>query len=321
MNINTNYSNVYIGFSNWIYSTAIDYDPVDHVMYWVSSYGITNNRISSGALFGNSEMTVRSLNDHVQTGGITVDSISRLLFYTDWGNHMIVALHIEDSFQKTVISSGLFNPRAVVSDPINGTIYWADSGSPAKIEKSDYDGTNRHELVNTGLSYPYGLALDINDGVLYWCEIGTFTIERVNVDGSNRSLIYKEQISLEGCSIAVYHSYLYYTTWGNRHGLMRIGTDGRGLICVASSAYILTQAIHVHIHGRLVTNGCSNVRGGCSHLCFPLPGGNTECACPDLMTLQGDRKTCRQGEHNSLVLHVCILAHFFDSPTKSSDRK
>ncbi|KAL3837627.1 hypothetical protein ACJMK2_022973, partial [Sinanodonta woodiana] len=192
MAINNNNSCVYIAFPNWIYPYDIDYDPVDHIIYWINDM----NEISSGSLFGNSEITVRSSN------GCNI-------------------------------------------------LYWADSGSPAKIEKSNYDGTNRHELVNTGLSSPYGLALDINDGVLYWCEIGTFRIERANVDGSNRTVIYQDQVTVDGCSIALYHSFLYFKTSGQWNSFMRIETDGRGLIDVDSSAYLNGLAIHVHINGRI----------------------------------------------------------------------
>ncbi|KAL3837625.1 hypothetical protein ACJMK2_022971 [Sinanodonta woodiana] len=290
MNISNNYSYV-IAFPSSIITYAIDYDPVDRVIYWVSWY----RQISSGSVFGNSERTVRSLDVLAQTYGIAVDSISRLLFYTDLGNHIIAVISLVGSLHKTVISTGLTNPRDIVIDPINGSIYWADSGRPGRIEKSDYDGTNRRELVNTGLSSPYGLAVDINDGVLYWCEISTFKIQRVNVDGSNRSLIYDELVSLSYCSIALYHSYLYFTTWWSRYSIIRIGTDGRGLTYI-SSFVKYPHAIHVHINGRLGINGCSNGSGGCSHLCFPLPGGYRECACPDFMTLQADGKTCRQDD-------------------------
>ncbi|KAL3837638.1 hypothetical protein ACJMK2_022984 [Sinanodonta woodiana] len=293
LDINNNYSHTYIVFPNWIYSYDIDYDPVDHIIYWMSD----NRDICSGSLFGNSEITVRSKNGLSYTGGIAVDSISRLLFYTDMGNHVIAAIRLGESQQKTVVKTSLGYPSAIVTDPINGTIYWADSESPGKIEKSNYDGTNRQELVNTGLSSLSGLAVDIYDGVLYWCNIGTFTIERANVDGSNRSLIYQDQIRVEGCSIALYHSYLYFTTWWSRYSIMRIRTDGRELISLAASEYIYPVAIHVHINGRLGNNGCSNASGGCSHFCFPLPGGYKKCACPDLMTLQADGKTCRYGKY------------------------
>ncbi|KAL3837617.1 hypothetical protein ACJMK2_022963 [Sinanodonta woodiana] len=209
MDINNNYSYVRISFPNFFKAYDIDYDRTDRVIYWV------NNKLNSGSIFGMNVTSVRSLNIHTVAYGIAVDSISRLLFYTDLGNHIIAAISLEDYSQKTVISSGLVSPRAIVIDPINGTIYWVDSGSPAKIEKSNYDGTNRQEVVNTGLTSPYGLDVDINGGVMYWCDGNMFRIERANVDGSNRSLIYQEQVLVYGCSISLYQSYLYFTKWWN----------------------------------------------------------------------------------------------------------
>ncbi|KAK3579903.1 hypothetical protein CHS0354_031421 [Potamilus streckersoni] len=289
MDIKNNYSFVNIPLQNRDNIYDIDYDPTSDVIYSVNG----NRHIISRLIFGSNETTLRSLNGIAQTYGIALDSISRLLFYTDMGNDIIAAISLDGSLQKTIISSGLVNPRAIVTDPINGTIYWVDSGSPAKIEKSNYDGTNRQEVVNTGLSTPYGLDVDFNAGVLYWCDISTpLKIEGANVNGSNRYLIYQEQVTTYSCSIALYQSYIYFT-WLYRYAVMRIGTDGSGLISFATTALMYPRAIHVNIDGRTGVNGCSNGGGGCSHFCFPLPDGSNLCACPDLMALQPDGVTCK----------------------------
>lgn len=39
-------------------------------------------------------------------------------------------------------------------------IYWTDWGAHPKIEKSNYDGTNRQTLVDSGLKFPNGLVYD-----------------------------------------------------------------------------------------------------------------------------------------------------------------
>lgn len=41
-------------------------------------------------------------------------------------------------------------------------MYWTDWGSSPKIEKANYDGTNRQTIINTGLGFPNAIALDIS---------------------------------------------------------------------------------------------------------------------------------------------------------------
>ncbi|KAL3837630.1 hypothetical protein ACJMK2_022976 [Sinanodonta woodiana] len=236
-----NYSYVNLPFPYSVLAYHLDYDRRDGVIYWVH----LENQIYSGSIFGTNISSVRYMNGIARVYGIAVDSISRLLFYTDYGNLIIAAISLQDFSQKTVISSGLVAPRDIAIDPIHGTIYWIDIGVPAKIKTSNYDGTNIQEVVNTGLTTPYGLDLDIIEGVLYWCEARTFKIERANVDGSNRFLIYQDQVSESECSISLYHSYIYFIRKYSRTDIMRIRTDGSGLISVAPTSSMYPLGIHV----------------------------------------------------------------------------
>lgn len=52
--------------------------------------------------------------------GIAVDPASGLLFYTDTGYDVIVAMRTDGSASKVVISQGLDQPRAICLDPSNG---------------------------------------------------------------------------------------------------------------------------------------------------------------------------------------------------------
>ena len=48
--------------------------------------------------------------------GIAIDSVSRLIFYTDTGNDIIAVMSIDGFAHKTIISHGLDEPRAIVTD-------------------------------------------------------------------------------------------------------------------------------------------------------------------------------------------------------------
>ncbi|ESO99252.1 hypothetical protein LOTGIDRAFT_67693, partial [Lottia gigantea] len=115
--------------------------------------------------------------------GIAVDSLSRLIFYTDTGNNVIAKMTVDGSSHQEIIKSGLDEPRAIVLDTNNKycfpynllhrqsicknslscvnfrKMYWTDWGL-AKIMTADYDGNNQKSLITTGLRWPNGLALD-----------------------------------------------------------------------------------------------------------------------------------------------------------------
>ncbi|KAL3836576.1 hypothetical protein ACJMK2_021998 [Sinanodonta woodiana] len=270
---------------------AIDYDPNNGVIIWTD---VGLHRIFSASLTGNNQTTIRTLSTLSVTDGLAVDAVSRLLFYTDTGNDIIAVLSFDGSVQKTIINNSLYEPRAIVADPITGTIFWTDWGNMSKIEKANYDGSNRQQLITTGLVWPNGLAADIQAGVIFWCDAGTEKIERANVDGSQRQVIYQAQQPAHFFGITLYQYYLYYTDWEQR-SVMRIRTNGSEQSSVGPSVFGRLNGIRAYKNGTGIQgiNGCSNGSGGCSHLCFPQPGGSKQCACPDGMTLQADGQTCK----------------------------
>ena len=52
--------------------------------------------------------------------GISVDSVSRLLFYTDTGNNVIVVMTMDGSASKNIINQNLDEPRAIITNPQTG---------------------------------------------------------------------------------------------------------------------------------------------------------------------------------------------------------
>ena len=39
-------------------------------------------------------------------------------------------------------------------------MYWSDWGQNAKIETANYDGSNRHAIINSNLTWPNAIAVD-----------------------------------------------------------------------------------------------------------------------------------------------------------------
>lgn len=52
--------------------------------------------------------------------GISVDPVSRLIFYTDTGYNVISLITIDGAYSKTIINQNLDEPRAIVTNPQTG---------------------------------------------------------------------------------------------------------------------------------------------------------------------------------------------------------
>ena len=52
--------------------------------------------------------------------GIALDTISRLVYYTDTGNDVIGVISMDGKYMKTLVNDDLDEPRAIVVDNTNG---------------------------------------------------------------------------------------------------------------------------------------------------------------------------------------------------------
>ncbi|XP_070174676.1 low-density lipoprotein receptor-related protein 2-like isoform X2 [Littorina saxatilis] len=309
---------------------AIDYDPVEEKMYWTeettywTGSDTTVNRIRSAHLNGSNVETVLSANsrgvvDHNSTSneaaefdGIAVDPLSRLIFYSDVGNKEIVMLTMSSHARKTVVNADLDRPRAIVLDTANGVLYWTDWGTPAKIERANYDGSNRTTIVSTNLNYTNGLAIDVANNKLYWVDADADRLESSDLEGNGRTVLYQAPSSWYSSyynyysrhhflGLALFDNSLYVTDWG-RYGSRytystlqkkSLATNGTSISQVLSMSGKLND-IHAYHEKTLanVSNGCGNNNGGCSVFCIPLPNNRSECACPDGQNLTYSGTDC-----------------------------
>ncbi|KAL3837343.1 hypothetical protein ACJMK2_022707, partial [Sinanodonta woodiana] len=234
--------------------------------------------------------------------GIAVDAESRLLFYTDRENDVIGVISLDNFAHKTILRN-VIRPGDIVADPINGYIYWAEHGIfRVNLEMSNYDGTNRKRVIEIRNEFfnPFDsermMDLDFKDGDLYLCENKHTIIRRVNASSYSGNIIYETEEGAFTCSISVHQSSIYFIF--NRK-IKRLGTDGAGEPTIPFQYMRYPTVIHAHSNSSIARNGCSGGRGGCSHFCFPLPGGSRMCSCPDIMTLLPDHQTC---EGSSILL-------------------
>ncbi|KAK2173115.1 hypothetical protein NP493_903g01036 [Ridgeia piscesae] len=193
---------------------ALAYDPLHSKIYWTD---VQDKLIKRSNLDGTNEESVNSLHNSSVPDGIAIDTVSRLVFYTDTGLDIIAVMTLDGRHHFTLLDVGLDEPRGIVLHPATGLMYWTDWGSSPKIEVAAMDGTSRRVIVRiSSPSWPNGLTLDTFGKRLYWCDGKHGTIESTTLDGSDRKVL----ITTPGShffGIVFMAPKLYYTDWKSRH--------------------------------------------------------------------------------------------------------
>ena len=109
-----------------------------------------------------------------QRGAIALDYDfeSGYIFWTDVVNETINRAKMEENPKVDVlIKIDLDTPDGIAVDWVNKKLYWTDTGTDM-IEVSDFNGTNRLELIKTGLEEPRAIVVHPALGYVKWmCSI------------------------------------------------------------------------------------------------------------------------------------------------------
>uniref|UniRef100_A0A0N4ZXC0 Low-density lipoprotein receptor-related protein 6 n=1 Tax=Parastrongyloides trichosuri TaxID=131310 RepID=A0A0N4ZXC0_PARTI len=97
-----------------------------------------------------------------------------------------------------IITFGIHTPEGIAVDWIGKNIYWVDSVLD-QIFVSDFNGKYVTSILNINITNPRGIAIDSNLGYLFWSDwdLKNPRIERSNMDGSDRKVIYKSEEPVE----------------------------------------------------------------------------------------------------------------------------
>uniref|UniRef100_A0A3Q3QA25 Nidogen 1a n=1 Tax=Monopterus albus TaxID=43700 RepID=A0A3Q3QA25_MONAL len=250
---------------------GVAYDCLEKMVYWTE---ITSPSISKANI----------------QGGAAKCNLS-----TDLESPEGIVASLDGSHRRVIIDSGLVNPRAIVTDPPNGSLYlshitrespiqginlyWSDWNREApKIETSYMDGSNRRVLVKDDLTLPNALTYDSQSSLLCWADAGTHKMECMHPGRGDRRVI------MEGIQypfgITTYGKNIYYTDW-RRDAVIEVdryaGRESdefqpqkRTKIYGIATAYAQCPS------GQ---NYCAVNNGGCTHLCLATPTGRS-CKCP-----------------------------------------
>ncbi|XP_022250540.1 low-density lipoprotein receptor-related protein 2-like [Limulus polyphemus] len=86
-------------------------------------------------------------------------------------------------------------PASLTVDHILKQIFWADV-KMNMIEASDFDGKNRHKVIQEGVHYPFSIALF--EDYLFWTDWGTDSILRCNkFSGNSKFVVHRGDVKAE----------------------------------------------------------------------------------------------------------------------------
>ncbi|XP_012250592.2 low-density lipoprotein receptor-related protein 6 [Athalia rosae] len=270
------------------HAIAIDFDPLDEMLYWTDEEAKGIRRASLNGSGQEDIVTTEVENPD----GIAVDWVARNLYWTDTGTDRIEVARLNGSSRRVLINEDLIEPRAIALAPEFGWMFWTDwNEKKPKIERSNLDGSERFLLVTKDIVWPNGIALDIGGQKIYWCDAKTDKIEVCNMDGTDRREVITDNLPhLFGLSLL--GDFLYWTDWQRR------SIDRAHKLTGAEREVIVDQVPNVMglkaVHLGIVkgSNPCAINNGGCSHLCLNRPGDNYVCACQIGYELTKDKRTC-----------------------------
>ncbi|XP_070576042.1 low-density lipoprotein receptor-related protein 4-like isoform X2 [Ptychodera flava] len=265
---------------------ALDYDPIDQVIYYSDvSYQEIRRVDLSGS---NSQMFLHQGIGIVD--GIAIDVLHRRLYFTNWnvlyatnsGDEWarIEMVNLDGSNRKRIIESGLYHPRAIQLDVEAGYLYYSDWGVEAAIVRTDLDGQNPVVIHSQNVDNPNAIAL--TSSLMYFIDSHVTsnsppTLESSNLDGTNRiSISFPMKIPF---GLDINNDMVYWSDWNETaiyKGNLISGVSEKLVDNILDPMAIKYATRTAPSSGQ---DRCQN--SPCTDICVHAPAGNTRCVCPD----------------------------------------
>ncbi|KAM6074172.1 low-density lipoprotein receptor-related protein 5 isoform 4-T4 [Chlamydotis macqueenii] len=275
---------------------AIDYDPLDKLIYWVDG---RQNIIKRAKDDGTQPFTVmstpnQSQNPEKQPHDLSIDIYSHTLYWTCEATNSINVHRLNGESIGMVLRGDHDKPRAIVVNAERGYMYFTNMQDRApKIERAALDGTEREVLFTTGLIRPVALVIDNKLGKLFWVDADLKRIESCDLSGANRVTLEDSNI-LQPMALTVLGNHLYWIDRQQQmierveklNGYKRTRIQGRIAHLTGIHAVEELDMEEYSVHP------CSRDNGGCSHICIAKGDGTPRCSCPEHLVLLQNLLTC-----------------------------
>ncbi|XP_053385857.1 low-density lipoprotein receptor-related protein 2-like [Mercenaria mercenaria] len=283
---------------------AVDYDATRKELYFSDIY----NRAIFKSPIDATEVTHVLANDIRSVEGISLDWISRNLYFTDFFAKTVSVVRLDDPDQRRVLLTGLGSPRSVVVHPARGYVFFADwlkdGNNFPFIGRCHGDGSNMTKIHRYELGWPNGMCVDYDQDRVYWVDAYFDRLQHTDLDGNDLQTAQGIKI-VHPFGVAVFRGYIYLTDW-KLQSITRVTMTG-------DEETVLLQGVELLRSLRIFAKDlqkvsddhpCTKTNGGCSHFCFPMPGTTSagtrtvqkQCGCPFGMKLGADNLHCEENK-------------------------
>lgn len=221
---------------------------------------------------------------------IAVDWASKLIYWIESTYDVIEMARMDGSYRYVLVSSNISKPTSLALDPNDAFLFWSSvNDSTVQIFRSRLDGSDQQSILNETSSKLYitKLTVDLVERQVYFCDSKGQVIERMNYDGTNRTVVYKNSYYLKNpVSISVHKEFVYFADTHFESGSI-LKVDKRNVTDQLRNATIVTEKMGDHIKDLKVfyeqpinqLNPCTRQNGGCAELCLFLGGTRHRCIC------------------------------------------
>ncbi|KAH3846670.1 hypothetical protein DPMN_088972 [Dreissena polymorpha] len=239
---------------------------------------------------------------------IAVDWLSHTIYWTDSTYRWIAAApgaieKMDNDIYKIIADTNLYHPDGMTLDPLDGFLFWTDSGLYPKIERSDMAGRDRKTLITKGLISPISLETDIANKRIYWIDTATENIESSKYDGTDRLTL--KRITLSTLfDLAIFRDVLAVTDINSNRIMFFNTTNGeKAAASIYLSRYITYNIATYFLESQPLRADDPCLALNCTHMCITTATGG-ECACAEGFVFNQSTNSC---DENSKVYHRAMI--------------
>ncbi|XP_034243195.1 prolow-density lipoprotein receptor-related protein 1 isoform X1 [Thrips palmi] len=180
---------------------GLDYDASTNTLYWTCNNDLTINKINLTTNSSKVEQIVK-LKENDKPRGIAVDSCEARVYWTNWNSvHPCIQRAYTNGFDvETIISTDIRMPNGLVLEHSTQKLYWCDARLD-KIERAEYDGSNRVVLVEIITHHPFDIAVYGN--YLFWTDWVLHAVLRVNKFSGDDVVVLRKDVQRPMAIVAV----------------------------------------------------------------------------------------------------------------------
>ncbi|KAL7834138.1 hypothetical protein AOLI_G00290980 [Acnodon oligacanthus] len=279
---------------------TLDFHFSQRLLYWTD---VVEDQIYRGKL--SESGGVSGIEVVVQHGlatpeGLAVDWIAGNLYWIDSNLDQIEVAKLSGDLRTTLIAGGMEHPRAIAVDPGQGALFWTDWDAMfPRIEGASMSGAGRHVVyrdMEVG-AWPNGLALDHVEKRIVWTDARSDAIYSALYDGSGVIEILRGHEYLSHpFAVSLYGGSVFWTDWRTNTLTKASKWTGANVTVIQKTSAQPFDLEIVHPSRQPQTSNPCEGNGGkgpCSHLCLINYNVSASCACPYLMKLSANNRTCQ----------------------------